>query len=101
MLWPPAPAETSRPVMPGPTGARSSMTTVASPSQVSITAPQPYQAAAAACHWSVVVVLYRAGSNAGTTVGVAVAAVADPARAAPDGRWSCACLLYTSDAADD
>src|SRR3954454_7818140 len=62
--WPPGPAATSRTRLPSRIAAMSSMTSVAVPSQRSITSPQRSHASAASCHCLRVVSLYTTGSNA-------------------------------------
>src|SRR3954469_9841889 len=48
------------------------MVSVASPSQVSITAPHSCHAPAARCHWSWVVCLYATGSNVAVPISSSV-----------------------------
>ena len=79
----PGPLGTSQPPnsLPAVTPAASSISVVASPSQVSSVGPQACQAGAASCHWARVVSLYWAGSNV-MVIGSSSSSVPDPH---PDG----------------
>src|SRR5688572_20333697 len=81
----PAPAATSSTRLPGPICARSSMTSVAGPSQLFSVGPQRCQASAACCHCSRVVSLYWTGSKV-VMACLLVRVCCPPASRADEGR---------------